>query len=213
MLSNPRTGRYTLSPDQIAERRKQRMGAIGAMQKQMGIDEDTLRQLFASTVGKSSRRQMSLDELTRCRDALVARGGKLTAPGGNGRKLAVEAQAKKLRALWLRGAELGILRDGSEAAMCSWASNSRSPEVSALLQAFTPAQFDASIERLKLWLRREIKKGMLRCESGHDLHVQDYQVMPVIESNRLLCPVCSADYIEGDESAPAIPLIWSPQVD
>jgi phage gp16-like protein len=179
-----------MDEEEIQHQRKSRMAAIALMQKQLDMDDDTLRDLFFNTVGKKSRKAMSLAELTKCRDALVGKGGKLTAPGGKSRALAVDAQAKKLRALWRRGAELGILRDGSEAAMASWASNSRDGNVTAMLAAFTPRQYDEAIERLKMWLRRMIKLGALTC-GDHAFPVLDYQVMPVILAQRIVCPLCS----------------------
>jgi phage gp16-like protein len=189
-----------LSEEEVQAQRKSRMGAIGAMSKQMGLDDDTLRGLFITTTGKASRRDMTLDELTRCRDALVKKGGKLTAPGSKSRALAVEAQAKKLRALWLRGAALGIVRDGSEPALASWASNNRDGAVTALLQVFGVAEFDAAIERLKSWLRREIKKGVLVCDGcgGGTIHaVRDCDVRPVIEDQSMPC-----------DQHPDMPLRW-----
>lgn len=180
---------------EVETQRKSRMGAIAVMAKQLDMDEETLRSMMQTTVGKTSRREMSLSELTHVRDALVAKGAKLTAPGGKGRKLATDAQAGKLRALWQRGHALGILRDGSESAMCSWASNSRSPNVTALLQAFTGAEFDRAIERLKQWLARTILQGRFVCPSHGPVELpSDYRLVAakaVIQEVGVKCPHCA----------------------
>lgn len=185
------------SAAEIETARKRRMGAISIMQKQLEMDEETLRDLMFTTVRLRSRRQMSLHQLTMVRDALVAKGGKLTAPGG-GRKLAVESQAGKLRALWLRGHALGIVRDPSEQAMCSWASNSRSPNVTALLQSFGIAEFDAVIERMKKWLEREIiQNGEFVCpEHGAYVVPKESHVAyakAVIFDMSIHCQFCNHD--------------------
>jgi phage gp16-like protein len=173
--------------------RHSRMSAIAIMQKQLGIETDNLRCLMLNTVGKSSRTEMDLHELTKVRDALVAKGGKLTAPGGKALAKNADGQERKLRALWLRGAELGILRESSDAALCSWAANSRSPNVTVLLSSLTSRQMHDAIERLKAWLSREIKQGELVCDDGHVYRVLDHHVAPVIERAKMQCPHMAHD--------------------
>jgi phage gp16-like protein len=184
------------SPDQwelnrLAELRRARMGAIGAMQKQLGMDEDTLRCLFVEVTGKRSRSKMNLEELTKVRDRLVAAGGKLTPPGG-GRRIAIDDMAGKLRALWLRGHQLGIIGNPSEQALCSWASNSRAETVTALLQSFGPDEYTAVIERLKKWLKREIGRGHLVCAEGHRRTVSGPKLTSaIIWHTPILCVDCT----------------------
>ena len=183
----------------LAAARQARIKAICAMQRQLGMDEDTLRAMFREVTGKSSRKDMTLPELTAVRDRLVQAGAKLTAPGGGGRALAADEPAKKLRALWLRGVALGILRDPSESALASWASNSRSPNVTALLHSFGPADWTAAIEQLKKWLTREVRSGMVVCEEGHryDLATRSGATGRIMTSHALwgqvmTCPACQA---------------------
>jgi phage gp16-like protein len=172
--------------------RRSRLAATSLLAKQINMDEEALRHLCKEVTGKASRKDMTLTELTAVRDRLVAAGAKLTKSGG-GRALAQEREAKKLRALWLRGAELGIIRDSSESALCSWASNNRDGTVTALLQSFTPKEWPATIERLKKWLAREIGAGHLECEESHRLPLLATAVQAVIWGKPLYCPDCGRE--------------------
>lgn len=195
---------YRPSIADIQRDRKSRMGAIGAMQKQLCLDDETLRELMHTVTGKRSRREMSLRQLTEVRDALVKRGGKLTKPGGGGRGLSVDGQSKKLRALWLRGAQLGIIKSADESALCSWASNSRSPAVTTSLDLIGVDELSALIERLKKWLFRAIMHGEWHCSEGHAYPLAANQVQLIIRDNRLDCPDCN-------DIGKAVKLLWRPK--
>ena len=137
-------------------------------------DDDDYRLLLANSTasktgamdGKTSAADMSIDELDRVVVALRAKGFKIRHKKigkKTGRPLAGSSQTQKLRAIWLDMANLGIVRDPSEEALCSWASNSRSSKITALLEAFDFAMTGKTIERLKKWRIREMVKGQFYC--------------------------------------------------
>lgn len=116
--------------------------------------------------GADSLTKMDLDQLNNILKHARSCGWKIRHSRGQGRHsraLNQEAQARKLRALWLSMWEHGMIRDPGETALCSWASNSRSPNVTALLPAFTVEMLGAAIERLKQWRKRVIEQGIFRC--------------------------------------------------
>ncbi|MFM8332613.1 MAG: regulatory protein GemA [Candidatus Methylumidiphilus sp.] len=116
--------------------------------------------------GKSSTADMSVDQLQKVMRILRDKGFKPRHVGANGklgRAIATGAEASKLRAIWLEMAQLGIVRDPSESALCSWASNNRSPSVTASLEMMEGLNLWQAIERLKKMRTREMLKGQLFC--------------------------------------------------
>lgn len=185
--------------------RNQYIAAISVMQKQLGMDRETLQQLCVTVTGKPSRRDMSNPQLLAVRQAMVQRGGKLT----KGKNTALGAaqhmgkQAAKLRALWQYGFDLGIINNGSESALASWAANSRAENVVALLANFGVDDYIANIERLKKWLYREVLAGKLTCPNGHD-----YPIIPAVAAQIVntqaqhICPLCEADLAWSKRACP-----------
>jgi phage gp16-like protein len=147
-----------MSPE---EYRRHLVRLVHVARQDRQLDEDDYRALLKRVTGKSSCNEMDHAELDRVLAAFREIGFKVRHR--KGRAVDTSAQAQKLRALWLEMADLGIVRDRSEAALCSWAANSRSPKVTALLQAWTGKEFDEAIERLKKWRIRELMSGMFVC--------------------------------------------------
>ncbi|BBL69731.1 phage protein GemA/Gp16 family protein [Methylogaea oryzae] len=128
------------------------------------FDTETRRLGQLNLVGEASTSDMDIGQLHQVSAWLAKLGGKVRQPKGGGRALSLDAQAQKLRAIWLELHGLGIVRDPSEAALCSWASNSRSPNVTSILEMLAGTrEMDAAIERLKQWRSRELCKGQLFC--------------------------------------------------
>lgn len=114
----------------------------------------------------ASLTEMEIDDLEAVLDHAKRCGFKVqhaTKSGGESRPIDRTDPARKLRKLWLRGHALGIIKSADESALCGWVSNSHSPNVTALLQSFGPAEWDAAIERLKQWLFQEVQRGRLHC--------------------------------------------------
>lgn len=166
-------------------------------QKQMGLDPGEWRVFLRDETGRDSCRDLDDGQLQHLIEVMQSRGIRFTPPktaqgkDGPGRALAPTPWARKLRALWLRGQALGIVREGSERALCSWASNSRAPNVTALLQGLSPDEWTPLIERLKQWLYRELERGHLVCPAGHVSRVGRAAATAIVwEQPVLLCPHC-----------------------
>lgn len=117
---------------------------------------------------------------------------KLSGGGGKSRPIDRTDPARKLRKLWLRGHALGIIKSADESALCSWASNSRAPTVTALLEAFGPEDWKDAIERLKKWLYRDLQQGGLHCSNGHRSAVGRADATALIWEKPTNCPHCQA---------------------
>ncbi len=97
--------------------------------KELGLDEDTRRELMARVTGKRSAAEMTPTELGRVLDEYRARGwrpGQRTvrkpAPVARpSRQPADHPVARKARALWLSLHQLGAIRDPSETALETFA--------------------------------------------------------------------------------------------
>lgn len=110
--------------------------------------------------------------------------------GGKSRPIDRTDPARKLRKLWLRGHALGIIKSPDESALCSWASNSRAANVTALLEAFGPKDWEDAIERLKKWLYRDLQQGGLHCPNGHRSAVGRTDATALIWEKPVHCPHC-----------------------
>lgn len=128
-----------------------------------------------------------------------------TPEGGKSRPIDRTDPARKLRKLWLRAHQLGIVKDKSEAALCSWASNSRAPNVSALLESFGDKEWLAAIERLKKWLYRELLRGRLACSKSHIGPVDTKAATAIIWERGLYCVACQGKALAEWQPAPKQP--------
>ena len=126
--------------------------------------------------GKNSTSDMSVAELKRLMATLYGKGfspkhinnksPRPTDAGGRGksRAIATDAESSKLRAIWLEMADLGIVRDRSESALCNMAGRILfGKKTTVLLQTLTNAQMEKAIESLKKMRRREMLTGELFC--------------------------------------------------
>ncbi len=131
---------------------------IHVLSGQIGLDEDTRRDMLALLTGKRSSKDLTWQERKRVIDHLVSKGGKVTTPRKSGRKIGTpsrpldtSAMASKVRALWIALHGLGAVRDPSEAALASY--TKRIAKVDALQWA-TGEQLETLIETLKKWVIR-----------------------------------------------------------
>lgn len=131
--------------------------------------DDTYLILLSEVAGRpvASSTELEPRELQAVLDRMKQAGFKIRhskAGGGKSRALSMDAQAQKLRAMWIEMHELGMVRDPSEAALCSWAANSRSPNVTTILDLIAGTQeMDKTIERLKQWRARLLRQGKFTC--------------------------------------------------
>lgn len=126
---------------------------VHAQARELGIDEDDRRALQKRVTGKASCKDMSPAELRR---VVVAMEGRLprTAIRGAARPddLPDSDLLPKLRALWISGWHLGIVRDRTDAGLAAWLRRQTGLDSAAWA---TPAHLVAAIEALRGWLRRD----------------------------------------------------------
>lgn len=121
--------------------------AIHVAKKQLGLDEDTYRDVLVRVTGKNSLRDMSEGERQSVVSELRDRGFK-TAPKG------LEGPfAKKLQALWIGAWNLGIVRDKTDAAMLAFVKRQTNIDHTRFLLNAEDAR--KAVEALKSWMARE----------------------------------------------------------
>ncbi|MER8964469.1 regulatory protein GemA [Mesorhizobium sp. M0808] len=123
------------------------LAAIHVANKQLGLDEDTARDLYQRVTGKRSLREMNEREHLRILEEQRRHGFKPAEKGLQG------PFAKKLQALWIAAWNLGIIRDRRDAAMLSFVKRQTGIEHTRfLLDAEDSAK---AIDALKAWMTRE----------------------------------------------------------
>ncbi|MER9545587.1 regulatory protein GemA [Mesorhizobium sp. M0437] len=123
------------------------LSAIHVANKQLGLDEDTARDLYQRVTGKRSLREMNEREQLRIVEEQRRQGFKPAEKGLQG------PFAKKLQALWIAAWNLGIIRDRRDAAMLIFVKRQTGIEHTRfLLDAEDSAK---AIDALKAWMTRE----------------------------------------------------------
>ena len=127
---------------------------------QLGMDDDTYREVLKSATGKTSSAQMGVVELHKALQAFKDRGFKSRPPK---QKTAQKKPAgpygllQRIKDQWRAMSEQGILRDGSDAALRSYVSRQTAGRFAA------PEFLDNRgmimiIESLKQWQLRELRE-------------------------------------------------------
>lgn len=120
---------------------------------QLGLDDDTYRELLKGAAGKDSCSKMSFSELHRVIDAMKKRGFK-TRPG---KKIQSDKKPAdlldKLNAVWRDMGNQGILRNASDAALRSYVSRQTNGQFEAP-QFCDNQTLIRLIESLKQWQKR-----------------------------------------------------------
>lgn len=123
------------------------LSAIHVANKQLGLDEDTARDLYERVTGKRSLREMNDRQLQLIVTEQRRQGFKPAEKGLQG------PFAKKLQALWIAAWNLGIVRDRTDAAMLSFVKRQTGIEHTRfLIDAEDSAK---AIDALKAWMTRE----------------------------------------------------------
>lgn len=129
------------------------IGAIHAIAKRIGLDDDSRREVIASATGKRSSRELTMGEAISVIDRLkTIQGGGVEATAKGARSLNGD-YAPKLRALWISGWHLGVVRDRSDAALLTFLERQTGIAHTRFLRSATDAR--RVIEALKAWLARE----------------------------------------------------------
>lgn len=124
------------------------------------LDDDSYRATLARIAGKSSSADLDVSELTKVLDYFKTLGFKVRSKKAPpletpSRALALDAESRKVRAIWLFMHELGIVKNPSEASLAAYAK--RITGVDAL-QWTDGAQAEVLIETLKKWAMRFLPK-------------------------------------------------------
>lgn len=123
------------------------IAAIHVAKKQLGLDDDTARDLYHRVTGKRSLRDMNEREQQRIVDELRRTGFKPAKKGLEG------PFASKLQALWIAAWNLGIVRDRRDEAMLVFVKRQTNIDHTRFL--FHPEDAAKVIEALKAWIARE----------------------------------------------------------
>lgn len=138
------------------------VAAIHAARRQLGLDDDTTRDLYARVTGKRSLRDMSPAEQVRVVEELRRKGFK---PGSNGSRKQLEGRfAKKLQALWIAGWNLGVVDKRDDAALLAFVKRQTGLDHVRFLRH--PGDAAKAVEAIKAWLAREAKVDW---SDGHHL--------------------------------------------
>ena len=127
--------------------------AIYAARKQLGLDDDTARDLYARVTGKRSLGEMSPAEQDRVVQELRRQG---FTRGSSGTRKRLEGRyATKLQALWIAGWNLGVFRDQDDNALIAFVE--RQTGLSHVRFLHDHGDALKAIEALKGWMTREGK--------------------------------------------------------
>lgn len=126
---------------------------IKIAQKQLGMDDDSYRDILFALTRKRSSTDLDFAERKKVLDHMEACGFKRTKP--QPRNLADDPQSKKMRALWLELHQAGKVRNPSESALAAFVKRQTGRDA---LQWLNSKEASAVIEELKKWLARDVKK-------------------------------------------------------
>lgn len=128
-------------------RRRSLLAMIHLAQVQLGLDDDTYRDLLERVTGQRSARFLSEPQLGEVVDAMRERG---FAPARKAAR-SDKPHVRKVWALWAQLEETGRLRSPGRAACRAFVKRMTGVEEPDWL---TPEQANVVIEALKAWLRR-----------------------------------------------------------
>jgi phage gp16-like protein len=129
------------------------ISAIHVLAKKAGMDEDMRRDFLQREAGVRSSKLLTVASAGAVIEKLKAQTDGVRA---NGAVAGLESPAaRKLRALWIAGYDLGLVRDRSDRAMLSFLERQSGVSHTRFLKE--PGQATSAIEGLKSWLKRDGK--------------------------------------------------------
>jgi len=125
------------------------IAAIHVAKRQLGLDDETYRDLIERETGKRSAGELTSSERRRLLQVFEGMGFKRRGkkPGLDGRF------AGKLQALWIAGWNLGLVRDRRDTALTAFVK--RQTGLDAVRFCHDPEDAKKAIEALKSWLARD----------------------------------------------------------
>ncbi len=141
------------------DRRKKLITLIHVARNELGMDEESYRQMLANIPeleGATSTSKLAVPKLELVLEQLKNKGFKVVPKNKNvtakpAAKMADDPQSRLIRHLWLRLHTAGVVRDGSEQALAKFVANCTRVEA---LQWLSSDQASQVIERLKQWAKR-----------------------------------------------------------
>ncbi|MFH1796292.1 MAG: regulatory protein GemA [Pseudomonadota bacterium] len=129
--------------------------AIHVAKKQLGLDDDTYRDLLGRVTGKRSAKDMSDAERKAVLDEMRRQGaGTGFKAASNGTRKRLEGRfAKKLQALWIAGWNLGVVRERTDEALVAFVR--RQTHIDHVRFLVDTAEARKAVEAIKAWLARE----------------------------------------------------------
>lgn len=136
--------------------RKKLIGKVKIAQGQLGLDDETYRDMLENVTGKRSAAKLKVWELDNVIKHMIKKGFKPKKSRRSGAtNQADDSQSKKIRSLWIQLNEAGKVRDSSEKALVTWAKNTlKITKGIEALQWLSVNQKSRLIESLKQWLAR-----------------------------------------------------------
>lgn len=148
----PSQGRRQEAPVTVGGQRRSLLAQVHIAKKELGLDDGTYRAVLWEQVRRESAGEATLPALEKLLRHFEAKGWK-KKPGKKGPARAAKdsPQVRKIRALWLKLAEAGAVRDPSEAALRRYVKRQTQVDHLAWLDTL---QARTVIESLKQWARR-----------------------------------------------------------
>jgi phage gp16-like protein len=131
---------------------------IHIAKSQLGMDDSTYRAMLAGLELPDSTTKMNVPELTRVLEHLKRSGFEVRSKVNSTAKQRPQAgddQSRMMRGLWLELHALGYVQNTDESALAAWVK--RETGVDAL-QWLNGKQAQATIEKLKQWRWRDVRK-------------------------------------------------------
>ncbi|EAU40185.1 Mu-like prophage protein gp16 [Fulvimarina pelagi HTCC2506] len=152
------------------------LAAIHVGKKQLGLDDDTYRDLLQRETGQRSAKDLTSAECDRVLGAMRRAGFK---PGSNGLRKPLEGDyARKLQALWIALWNLGAVANRDDAALLAFAKRQCGIERTEWIR--DPDDAKAVIEALKSWCEREgvvwtVSRRTYEVARQHGYHIAQAQ--------------------------------------
>lgn len=98
--------------------RPRQLAQIHLGKKQLGLDDDTYRDLLQAAGGKRSAADMDLAQRGAVIAHMISRGARLGFSARSGRNMS--PLERKIRALWWQAHQAGVIRETSDRALRAW---------------------------------------------------------------------------------------------
>lgn len=147
---------------------------IHVAKRDIALDNDSYRAILQRIGKKTSAADLTVPELQQVLDYMKKHGFKVRSKAKPSRPLALDAESRKVRALWLFMHQLGVVQNPSEAALAAYVK--RITGVDAL-QWSSGDQATALIETLKKWAMRFLPAAVEQL-------VQEVRSIPLSDEKR-----------------------------